>query len=614
MRLLTLLLVLFLCTCVRAQEISRVEPPDWWVGFEQTELQLLVYGKDIGHLRAEINHPGVTLLRTVCPPNANYLFLYLNVAADASPGTFPIVFRDQDREVLRHSYTLQARRDGAAGVQGFNNSDVLYLITPDRFANGDPENDAVASLIEMPKRNFPGGRHGGDIAGMQQRLDYLTDLGITAIWINPVLENDMDQYSYHGYSTTDFYRVDPRFGSNAAYRDFCAAAGAKDVKVIMDMILNHSGSNHWFVVDPPSEDWVNYGGKYVNTNHRRTTVQDVHASEFDRRAFSDGWFVRTMPDLNQRNRLLADYLIQNSIWWIEYAGLAGIRMDTYPYPDKDFMAEWTCAVLREYPNFSIVGEEWSTQPAIVSYWQAGKDNHDGYTSCLPSLMDFPLQDALKLALTEKETWSTGWIKLYETLALDFLYADHDALVVFPDNHDMDRIYTQLGEDPALFRLAMAYTLTTRGTPQLYYGTEILMENSAAPGDHGIIRTDFPGGWAGDKVNGFTGAGLSAEQRAAKDYLRSLLRWRKSAKVIHDGKLMQFAPNNGSYVYFRYTDDEKVMVVLNKGTEGLSLDLSIYEEILPAGATLRDVLTGKEYSTESKTLPLQVNTAYILRVE
>ncbi|MEM9260128.1 MAG: alpha-amylase family glycosyl hydrolase, partial [Bacteroidota bacterium] len=471
--LLTLLFLSALSTRGLAQEIERVEPPNWWVGFENTELQLLVYGQDIGHLKPVVEYPGVSVKQVIRTENDHYLFLYLNVSPNTRPGKFPIIFTSKGLEVLRRDYELLPRKAGAAEVAGFDNTDVMYLITPDRFANGDPDNDAVAEMKEGLNREYKGGRHGGDIKGIWDNLDYISDMGFTAIWVNPVLENNMEQYSYHGYYTTDFYRVDPRFGSNESYRDLGAAAGAKGVKLIMDMILNHCGSNHWFVLDPPTKDWINYGGEYVNTSHRRTTVQDVHASAYDQKRFSDGWFVQTMPDLNQRNPLFGTYLIQNSIWWVEYAGLAGIRMDTYPYSDAEYLSQWSCALMREYPNFSIVGEEWSPQPAIVSYWQAGKENHDGYASCLPNLMDFPLQEAMRSSLAgEHESWNDPWIKLYETLALDFLYPAYDDLVVFPDNHDMARIFTQVGHDYALWQLALTYVLTTRGIPQVYYGTEI----------------------------------------------------------------------------------------------------------------------------------------------
>lgn len=610
----SLLFLSVLSTSGRAQEIERVEPPNWWVGFENTELQLLVYGQDIGHLKPVVEYPGVSVKHVVRTENDHYLFLYLNVSPNTRPGKFPIIFTSKGLEVLRHDYELLARKAGAAEVAGFDNTDVMYLITPDRFANGDPENDAVAEMKEGLNREYKGGRHGGDIKGIQDNLDYIVDMGFTAIWVNPVLENNMEQYSYHGYSTTDFYRVDPRFGSNETYRNLGAAAGAKGVKLIMDMILNHCGSNHWFVLDPPTKDWINYGGEYVNTSHRRTTVQDVHASTYDQKRFSDGWFVQTMPDLNQRNPLFGTYLIQNSIWWVEYAGLAGIRMDTYPYSDAAYLSEWSCALMREYPSFSIVGEEWSPQPAIVSYWQAGKENHDGYSSCLPNLMDFPLQEAMRASLAgEHESWNDPWVKLYETLALDFLYPAYDDLVVFPDNHDMARIFTQVDHDYGLWQLALTYVLTTRGIPQVYYGTEILMDSRENPGDHGLIRTDFPGGWAGDAVNAFTGAGLSEEKAAAQQWLKRLLNWRKTASVVHHGKLMQFAPQNKVYVFFRYDEEEKVMVILNRNEDTVELDLSPYTEQLQGISSGTDILTGKAHAL-ADNLQLAGKRAYVLEIE
>jgi glycosidase len=612
MRSLPLLLILLLCTCVRAQSIDRVEPPNWWIGFENTALELLVYGKDISHLRAKIEHPGVTVKSVITTDNPNYLFVTLDVEPETKAGTFPIIFHDRDKEVLRWNYQLMARKTGAKDIAGYDNSDVLYLITPDRFANGDPSNDEVDGMKDTLNRNFGGGRHGGDIAGMSNSLDYIADMGFTAVWVNPVLENDMEEYSYHGYSTTDFYEVDARYGTNESYQKLGVDAGAKGVKMIMDMILNHCGSNHWFVLDPPTDDWINNGGEYINTSHKRTTVQDVHASNYDKKMFSDGWFVSTMPDLNQRNPLMATYLIQNSIWWIEYAGLAGIRMDTYPYPDADFMADWTCAVMSEYPHFSIVGEEWSSSPAIVSYWQAGKVNHDGYTSCLPGLMDFPVQEAMRKSLTEKPSWGDDWTPLYEMMAHDFLYADHNALVVFPDNHDMARVFTQVNHDADLWRLALAFVLTTRGTPQVYYGTEILMDSRENPGDHGLIRSDFPGGWAADTTSAFTGKGLSDEQSSAQAWLKKLLNWRKSSDVIHHGKLMQFAPNDQAYVYFRYTETSKVMVVLNKNEDSVTLPMMVFDEMLKGEASLTDILTG-ERSAIGETLVVEGKRAYIFEV-
>ena len=552
-----------------SQSIERVEPPNWWAGMKNPELQLLVYGKDIAHLKPSIDYRGVTIRQVVRVPNDNYLFIDLLLNKPAA-GAFSINFSDEEQVVLTHRYELLQREAGSAERQGFDQSDVLYLITPDRFANGDPGNDAVDGMLEKPNRAFKGGRHGGDIEGIRKNLDYIKDMGYTAIWLNPVLENDMPDYSYHGYATTDFYKVDSRYGSNASYRQLSQEAQSKGIQLIMDMIVNHCGSKHWWMEDPPTADWINFSDKYVETNHRKTVIQDPYAAEVDRTTFTDGWFVPTMPDLNQRNPLMATYLTQASIWWIEYGDLAGIRMDTYPYPDMEYMADWTRKVMAEYPNFNIVGEEWyEPQPAIVAYWQKGKENPNGYRSELKSLMDFPLRAALSTALNAEEDWSSGWINLYELLALDFLYAAPEELVTFPDNHDMPRFFAQIGEDFNLFQLGIAFILTTRGVPQIYYGTEILM-SSPAQRDDGLIRSDFPGGWAGDTISGFTGRGLTERQKAAQDFMKKLLRWRQKTPAVHQGALTHFLPQDGVYVYFRHDGDEKVMVVLNKNKEAYRL--------------------------------------------
>jgi neopullulanase len=584
-------------------QVQRIEPPNWWAGMKNPALQLLVYGDKIAELHPAIDYPGVRLERVIKVENPNYLFLNLTISAAAKPGQFDIRFSRGKQEVERHSYELRARAPGAAELPGFTAADAMYLITPDRFANGNPANDYVAGMKERPDRQKPGGRHGGDIKGIIDHLDYIADLGFTAIWLNPLLENDMPEYSYHGYSTTDFYKVDPRFGSNEEYRQLAEAARAKGIGIIMDMIVNHCGSEHWWMKDLPTHDWLNFQDTLVITNHKKTVIQDPYVAESDYRGFVDGWFVSTMPDLNQRNELMAAYLIQNSIWWIEYLGLAGIRMDTYPYPDKDFMTDWTCAVMDEYPNFNVVGEEWVGNPALVSFWQQGKHNPNGYTSCLPSLMDFPLQEAMRDGLNEQESrWGKGLMRMYEMLAMDFLYADPSILVTFPDNHDMSRFFTQVNEDFGLFKLGIAYVLTMRGVPQLYYGTEVLMTNPGTD-DHGVIRSDFPGGWPGDKVNAFTGQGLSAQQREALALIKKLTTWRKTAAVIHHGKLLHFMPEDGTYVYFRYNDTAKVMVVLNKNTGETTLDLARFAPMLTGVSTGKDVISGKAYPLKgSITLP------------
>ena len=571
------LLLFFSLQTVFAQIIERMEPPNWWTDMEHNSVEVLLYGENIGSLAPQLNSKQVRLEQTIRVENPNYLFLKLIILPEAKAEDLRIHFYDKKKKITSVVFPIY-ERDRSISRKGFDSSDVMYLITPDRFANGDPSNDEFADMKEDKiNRSDDGGRHGGDLLGIENRLDYIFDLGFTALWLNPILENDMYINSYHGYAATDFYRVDARYGTKEQYRLLCAKAQQKGIKVIMDMILNHCGSEHWFVKDPPNKDWINNKNTYVQTSHRRTTHQDPYASEYDKKAFVDGWFVETMPDLNQKDAQMANYLIQNTLWWIEYSGVTGIRMDTYPYPDKDFMSDWTNAVMKEYPDFTIVGEEWSLNPAVVSFWQRGKTNKNGYLSSLTSVMDFPIQDAFKQALIEKENWNTGWIKVYEMLGNDHLYADPFNLVIFPDNHDMDRFYTQVNNDADLLKMGLVYFATMRGIPQFYYGTEIGMKNDL-PG-HGQIRSDFPGGWTGDAVDGFSGRGLSSIEKDIKEFTRKLLNWRKSKPVIHRGNLIQFAPENGVYTFFRYNDEETIMVLFNKNDEMVEHKLSKYEEML-----------------------------------
>ena len=525
-----------------AGRIEHLEPPFWWAGMQDRRLELLVHGEDVAALEPVIDHDDVTIVAVHRSDNPNYLFLELLLSPDARAGRFRIDFRQADSVLLHHDYELRAREKGSAERAGFDASDVIYLITPDRFANGDPRNDEVEHLADGLDRGDPYGRHGGDLEGVIDRLGYIADMGYTQIWLNPVLENDQPESSYHGYATTDFYRVDPRFGSNALYRELARQAGLRNLGLIMDMVPNHCGSEHWWMDDLPAADWINHGGRFVGSTHDRTSLFDPHGAASDRERFSDGWFVPAMPDLNQRNPRLAAYLIQNAIWWVEYAGLSGIRVDTWPYSDKGFLTEWARRLTSEYPNLNIVGEEWLTNPALVAYWQRGTPRQDGYASWLPSLMDFPLHGAVMTGLREETGDGRGLERIYRMLANDFLYGDPGNLVVFPDNHDMSRVYTQLDERFDLYRVALVFFLTTRGIPQLYYGDEILMSNTGTD-SHGVIRSDFPGGWPGDAVDAFSGKGLGTRQKEAQSLTRQLLNWRKTATAVHHGKLTQYAPED-----------------------------------------------------------------------
>lgn len=582
-----------LWTSTFALELERVEPPNWWVGFEDEHLQILLYGPELGEFTATVDYPGVSLDRTVRVASDNYLFLYLTVDASARPGELEIkLTRNEIEESV--GYELRRKSQDPDHARGYSQADAIYLITPDRFANGDPRNDVVDGMGDQLDRDQLGTRHGGDIAGISQGLAYLDDMGFTAIWLNPVLENRMPDYSYHGYATTDYYRVDPRYGSNESYRELVRDARRRDMGVIMDMIVNHVGSEHWWMNDPPTADWINFGGNYEQTSHEHMVWQDPHVADIDRKQFADGWFVETMPDLNQRNPLLADYLVQNTLWWIEYLGLSGIRMDTYPYPDKDFMALWTQRVMQEYPNFNVVGEEWHLNPAVVAYWQRGRVNGDGYESELPSLMDFPVQNALRLALNAPAGGEESpWLPLYRAIASDFVYPAPENLVVFADNHDMNRIFTQVAEDYDRWRLAMAFILTTRGTPQIYYGTEILMANRASD-DHGLIRSDFPGGWASDETDAFEGQGLTEQQKGAQAFLRKLLRWRQTQPALHAGELVHFVPQGPIYAYVRRHKDHQVLVVLNRSEKPVEIDPARFVTELGKANAGKDIVSGKDY--------------------
>ncbi|MCL1077982.1 alpha-amlyase [Parashewanella spongiae] len=576
-RILLFLFVSFSFT-LNAQSIERIEPSNWWVNMVNSQLQLMVHGEDISQLTPTIIDPRVQLTEIHRTDNPNYLFIDLTLSPELTAGSIEIAFKRDHKTVLTHQYPILSRQAHSKQRQGFSSKDVIYLITPDRFANGDARNDNVAEMAEGLNRSNKGGRHGGDIQGIIDHLDYIKEMGFTQIWLNPVLENNMTEYSYHGYSTTDYYAVDPRLGSNALYQTLSTKAKSQGLGIIMDVILNHIGSEHWWMTDMPSKDWLNQHPQYTGTNHFRESLHDPYAAKADKDLFHKGWFVTTMPDLNQQNPLVTQYLIQNVIWWIETADLSGVRVDTYSYSDKAFLAAWTAAIMQEYPNFNIVGEEWSINPAIVAYWQKDSPRHDNYPTQLPSLMDFPLQEALIHGLKEKESWSSGLIRINQTLANDFLYGDPYNLVTFPDNHDMSRIYTRLDQDVDLVKMALAFFATTRGIPQIFYGTEILMPGSD---DHGELRADFPGGWSGDKTNALTGKGLTDKQIEVQQYTKTLLNWRKQSDIVQQGKLTHYNRDDGMYVYFRHLPNtaKKVMVVMNKNAEVKSLNMARFSEVL-----------------------------------
>jgi glycosidase len=586
---------------IEFKDIERLEPLNWWVGLKDKSLQLLIKDENIGEATVEISYSGITISKINKADSPNYLFLDLNIAENTEAGKFNLVFKYKDGTEKKQTYELKERTKPSQEFVGFNSSDAIFLITPDRFANGDESNDIVEGLKETKiNRSDDYARHGGDLRGIINHLDYIHDLGYTAIWPTPVLINDMYSGSYHGYAITDYNKVDPRFGTLEDYIELSVKLRQKGMRLIMDQVANHCGSEHWWMKDLPFNDWVNQQNSYEenaelkNSNHRRTSNQDLYASEKDKQEMSEGWFVSAMPDLNQRNPFMAKYIIQNSIWWIETLQLGGIRQDTYPYSDKTFMANWAGAIMNEYPNFSIVGEEWSLNPLLVGYWQAGAKNKDGYESNLRSTMDFPMQNAIVEALNEPENWDKGLVKIYEGLANDFHYPSPKDIMIFPDNHDMSRIYTQLNEDITNTKMAMAYILTLPRIVQVYYGTEILMNDTAKPGDHGLIRTDFPGGWKGDTVNAFTGEGLSDNQNSMQLFVKKILNYRKQSKAISEGKTVHFAPVNGVYVMFRVFENETVITILNKNEIPMNLDLNRFNEIGLKGKGVKNIITDEEF--------------------
>jgi glycosidase len=575
----------FLSPAMAAPGIQHLEPPFWWTGMQHKGLQLMVHGEGIGRMQPVIDYPGVRIASTTRVPNTNYLFIDLEIAPEAKPGSFDIVFDG----ALRHAYQLRARETGSATRQGFGNGDAIYQIMPDRFANGDPSNDSLPGMLEKADRKNPGGRHGGDIQGAIDRLDYIAALGFTQLWPTPLVENNMPAYSYHGYAATNHYRIDPRYGSNEDYLRLSKEAKKRGIGLIQDVVLSHIGSHHWWMKDLPTPDWINFGAKFVPTAHHRVAVQDKYASKADSHNFTAGWFVDTMPDMNQTNPLVANYLIQNNIWWIEYAGLSGLRIDTYSYSDGAFLSAYTKRLMSEYPNLNMVGEEWSRQVPVVARWQRGKVNFDGYTSSLPSLMDFPLVETMRNALANPDR---GFNEVYETLSLDYLYPDPDKLVLFGSNHDMVRMFSAVGEDFDRYRMNLVFLMTMPRIPQFYTGDEILMTSMTKGRDDASYRRDFPGGWTGDKVDAFAGAGLGAQQRAAQALVRKLASWRKGEPVLHTGKLMHFGPENNTWVYFRYNDNKRVMVAMNLNPKETLLPTARFQEMLKGTASGIDLLSGK----------------------
>lgn len=593
----------------KASMVTNIEPPYWWVGMANDTLQIMVTGPGIADASVSLDYPGVAITRTVKLDSPNYKFIYLTIDDTTKPGKLPLHFTLAGRKTTI-DYELKARDRKPEDYNGFTSSDVLYLLMPDRFSRGETESESNAVNLQYHTtndRSQPSTRHGGNIRGIIDRLDYLDLLGVTALWVCPVLKNDMPGGSYHGYATTDYYHIDPRFGSNEDWQELVVQAQKRGIKVVMDMIFNHSGSNHPWMKDMPSNDWYNHPDGKNLTNFRLSTLHDPYVSDYDLDHTVNGWFVPDMPDLNQRNPHLMKYLTQNSIWWVESSKINGIRMDTYPYADMKAMAGWVSDVMREYPAFNIVGECWYGNEAGSAFWQKGNRMNPVETD-LPTVMDFKISiDAHKMFDEQTDPWN-GLNLLYDHLALDYLYPDPQHILTFLDNHDTDRFLLAEPDSLGSWKQAMTFLLTSRGIPQLYYGTEILMHGTKKVSD-GHIRLDFPGGFPGDKVNAFTPEGRTPKQNEAWDYLSKLLRWRRGEanEVIARGTLKHFMPQNGIYTYERRLGDQQVVVMMNGNDTPITTTMERTLEILPYGTIMNDLVSGAPVTiTEEMTFaPRQV---------
>lgn len=605
-----------------AVKIDRVEPTDWYVGMKDPSLQLMVYGEGIREAQVSTDYPGVRVDSLVRLDSPNYLLVYLDLSG-AQPGEMKLRFT-MGKSKKEVSYRLKARAMAGEERKGFSNADVLYMLMPDRFAQGKDHKAQVKGMNPyVEDRSKPSLRHGGDLQGIRDHLDYFTQLGVTALWLTPVLENNSPDgkdgsSTYHGYATTNYYRVDPRFGTNEDYRQLIADAHAKGLKVVMDMIFNHCGFEHPWVKDLPSQDWLNVPewlsgkeedkAKYLQTSYKLTPVLDPYAAEVDKRETVDGWFVPSMPDLNQRNPHVIKYLTQNSVWWIETVGIDGIRMDTYPYADREAMALWMKTLEREYPNFNTVGETWVTEPAYTAAWQ--KDSKlSSINSYLKTVMDFAFYDRVNMAAREEtDDWWQGMNRVYNTLCYDYLYANPSSVLAFIENHDTDR-FLRNGTDTLALKQALALLLTINRTPQLYYGTEILMNGTKEVTD-GNVRKDFPGGFPGDKANCFTAEGRTRAQNDMFNWLSRLLHWRQGNEAIIHGKQVQFTPRKGVYVIARQAKGQNVLTVVNGTGKPAQMEVKRYAEIIGQATEATDILTGRKVALD-KDVALQPRETLVL---
>jgi glycosidase len=570
-----------------AQKLQRIEPMFWFAGMQDSNLQLMIHGKNVALNSINLKYKGVKLVKVNRVENPNYLFVDLEISKSAKPGVFPINLSYEGKTQV-YNYELRARDQSANQFQGVTNKDFIYLIMPDRFANGDKTNDVIAGMNETAlNRDSMYYRHGGDLEGIINRLDYLKDLGVTTIWLNPVLENNEFKTSYHGYANTENYKIDPRFGTNELYKKLVSECHKRGLKMIKDLVHNHIGSQHFTMLDMPMKNWVHQWSNYTKTSYREQVHMDPYASKTDKDLMLNGWFDKHMPDLNHDNPYVKNYITQSHIWWIEYSGLDGFRLDTYAYNDLNFMAEWAKKIKNQYPNFTFFGETWVHGVPNQAYFTQGNKINQLFDTHLQGVTDFQALWGINEALNGKFGWMDGVVKLYNTFANDFVYEDPTRNVVFLDNHDLSRFYSVVGEDFDKFKSGISWLLTTRGIPQFYYGTEILMKNFSNP--DGLVRSDFPGGWDSDKTNKFNAEGRTAKENEAFNHVRTLANYRKNNPVLQTGKMMQFVPDEGVYVYFRYDDQKTVMVIMNSETNEKSININRFNEIIKANKFGKNIL-------------------------
>lgn len=606
-----IILLLLFTTSLFAQ-VERVEPPFWWSNMNLSEVQIMFYGKNIAQNEVSVSN-GIVIKNIQKTENSNYVFITIDTK-NKTAQDFVFTFKN-GKKSFTQNYTLKSRKENSKNRKSFDASDVIYLIMPDRFANGNTNNDSTNDTSEKGNRENPGGRHGGDIEGIIKNLDYIKELGATAIWPTPLCLDNDETYSYHGYGQSDVYKIDPRYGSNDDYTKLSAELHKRGMKNIMDYVTNHWGWKHWMYKDLPTYDWIHQFPGYSQSNYRMTTQFDNNASKIDTKNCLDGWFVPSMPDLNQSNPLVLKYLTQNAIWWIEYADLDGFRVDTYSYNDKEGIAKWTKSITDEYPNFNIVGEVWMHDQAQMSYWQ--KDSKIGaiqsYNSYLPSVMDFTLHDALGNVFNQDNpSWDKGMIQVYDNFVNDFLYSNPNNLLVFVENHDTARFNEIYKNDFKKYQLAMTLIATVRGIPQLYYGSEIGMNGDKGKGD-AAIRKDFPGGWNNDSNNAFTKQGRTAEQQKFFDFSSKLFTWRKTKEVIHYGKTKHYIPENNVYVYFRFNEHQSVMVIINNNPEKQIIKTNRFSENIQNFKSGKDVLTDTSFDLNND-IEIEGKSALILELK